>query len=274
MTALRRLPLSASIWLLAGWLGIAAAAVVPEDPQEIASAAQQQQQFYKWTYNGRTYRVPHPGADLSTLPSTAVMRPRGTGVVRVENVPAIAGISAVPEQRTTGFGIFGLAVVFAAVAGVIFVAVSFVQRVQRRREESQAADEPVLMTATGLVVKIEQDPTKMSTGLITLNKRERSSAVHRAEVKYHTDSARRAQPTRSPQPASDPLEVIAAEFAADEAREAAEAAGDDAEPDAKTSEASEFDLDAPKAAEHVDTVSERIRHKHQSGTRRIGREDD
>ncbi len=259
------------MWLLAGWLGVVTAAADPEDPQAIASA---QQQFYKWTYNGRTYRVPHPGADLATLPSTVVARPRGTGVVRVENVPMMAGSTAAPEQRTTGFGIFGLAVVFAAVAGVIFVAVSFVQRVQRRREELEAAEEPVLMTATGLVVKIEQDPGKLSTGLITLNKRERSSAVHRAEVKYHTDSARRAQPIPSAKPTSDPLELIAAEFAADEAREAAEAAGDEPEPDAKTSDSDEFADAAAKQTEHVDTVSERIRHKHQSGTRRIGREDD
>ncbi len=277
MTALNRLSVTTAVWLLAAWLAAASAAVGPEGDDTVTASAEQQ--YYKWAYNGRTYRVPHPGSDPTALPALASTRPTGSGVMRVDSVPILAALTPAPEQRTTGLGIFGLAVVFAAVAGVIFVAVSFVQRVQRRREELDAADEPVLMTATGLVVKIEQDPSKMGTGLITLNKRERSSAVHRADVRNRTDSARRAESTRPVafKPTSDPLQEIAAEFAAEEARDAAAAeaqAETESEPDAKPSDPDMFDLDGPKAAEHVDTVSERIRQKHQSGTRRIGREDE
>ncbi len=274
MTALYRLSVTTAVWLLAACLGAASAAVGPEEDQTDTASAQQQ--YYKWAYNGRTYRVPHPGTDPTTLPALASTRPLASGVMRVASVPTLAALTPAP-QRTTGLGIFGLAVVFGAVAGVIFVAVSFVQRVQRRREELEAADEPVLMTATGLVVKIEQDPSKMGTGLITLNKRERSSSVHRADVRNRTDSARRTESTRpvAVKPTSDPLQEIAAEFAAEEARDAAVAeAQTEAEPDAKPSGPDMFDLDGPKAAEHVDTVSERIRQKHQSGTRRIGREDE
>ena len=272
MTVLNRLSVTTAAWLLAAWLGAASAATALEDDQALAAVPQQQ--YYKWTFNGRTYRVPHPGADPATAPA---MRQRASGIVRVEKVPEATGLAAAIERRTTGLGIFGLAIVFAVVAGVIFLTISFVQRVQRRREELEAADEPVLMTATGLVVKIEQDAARTGTGLITLNKRERSSAVHRAEVRNHTDAARRAESTQrlKTKPGTDSLQEIAAEFAAEEAREAAEAAGQEApEPDAKPSEGDMFDLDGPKDREHVDTVSERIRQKHQSGTRRIGREDD
>jgi hypothetical protein len=197
-----------------------------------------------WTYNGRTYRI--ASKDDAYEAARAAVKPWSApaGTVLPQRRDPNEHPAALPPAAATGLGVFGILVVLAAVAGTVFVAVSVVTR--RRNLEPEG---PVLMTATGLVVNID-DNNRVGTGLITLNKRERRG--HSAEIKVRTTEARRAAKSTDAL-----LEAVA---------EAEAAVGPDVTP-VDEIQTLEDPFEVPEATP-VDTVSDRIRQKHQSSTRR------